>query len=71
MSVVVGIVERTSTSVAGGGGNVEQISVASRATGISRITINRGIKELNDEQRLPPERAREADEKKVANANQH
>jgi transposase len=34
------------------------ISVVSRATGISRITIMHGISELNDGQNLPPERSR-------------
>jgi len=34
------------------------ISAVSRATGISRVTIMRGIKEINEEPRLPPERSR-------------
>ena len=34
------------------------ISAVSRATGISRVTITRGIKEINEESRLPPERSR-------------
>jgi len=34
------------------------VSVVSRATGISRPTIIRGLKELNEEPRLPPERSR-------------
>jgi len=34
------------------------VSTVSRATGISRVTIMRGIKEINEEPRLPPERSR-------------
>ena len=34
------------------------ISIVSRATGISRVTINQGIKELEQEQHLPHERSR-------------
>src|SRR5215469_6830889 len=34
------------------------ISIVSRATGISRPTIMRGLKELNEEPNLPPERSR-------------
>jgi len=34
------------------------ISLVSRATGISRVTISRGIKELEKEQPLSPERSR-------------
>jgi hypothetical protein len=33
-------------------------SIVSRATGLSRPTINQGIKELEEEQHLPPERSR-------------
>jgi transposase len=36
------------------------ISAVSRATGISRPTIMRGIKELNEESSLPPERSRQS-----------
>ena len=35
------------------------ISAVSRATGISRVTIMRGIKEINEEPSLPPERSRQ------------
>ena len=34
------------------------ISAVSRATGISRVTITRGIKEINEESHLPPGRSR-------------
>src|SRR5215469_2716080 len=34
------------------------ISIVSRATGISRVTINQGIKELRGNHQLPPERSR-------------
>jgi transposase len=35
------------------------ISIVSRATGISRPTITRGIKELDEENQFPPERSRQ------------
>src|SRR5215469_3948286 len=34
------------------------VSLVSRATGLSRPTINRGIRELNDNERLPHHRVR-------------
>ena len=34
------------------------ISAVSRTTGISRVTITRGIKEINEESHLPPQRSR-------------
>ena len=34
------------------------LAIVSRATGISHVTIRQGIKELEEEQHLPPERSR-------------